>query len=89
MLKSSRRKVGIMGGLRMPELLVIGLIVLLLFGPGKLAGLGKGLGEGIRGFKKAMNGEDEAKPGSEDPKRLAEAPGTAPSAGPSEHGRSA
>ncbi len=46
-------------GLRMPELLVIGLIVLLLFGPGKLAGLGQGLGEGIRGFKKALAGEDE------------------------------
>ena len=46
-------------GLRMPELLVIGLIVLLLFGPGKLAGLGQGLGEGIRGFKKAMSGDDE------------------------------
>lgn len=46
-------------GLRMPELLVIGLIVLLLFGPGKLAGLGQGLGESIRGFKKALNGEDE------------------------------
>jgi sec-independent protein translocase protein TatA len=44
----------------MPELLVIGLIVLLLFGPGKLAGLGKGLGESIRGFKKAMEGGDEA-----------------------------
>ena len=48
-------------GLRMPELLVIGLIVLLLFGPGKLAGLGKGLGEGIRDFKKAMSGDDEKK----------------------------
>jgi sec-independent protein translocase protein TatA len=46
-------------GLRTPELLVIGLIVLLLFGPSKLAGLGKGLGESIRGFKKAMAGEDE------------------------------
>jgi sec-independent protein translocase protein TatA len=46
-------------GLRMPELLVIGFIVLLLFGPNKLAGLGQGLGESIRGFKKAMAGEDE------------------------------
>ncbi len=58
-------------GLRMPELLVIGLIVLLLFGPGKLAGLGKGLGEGIRGFKKAMAGEDEA-PTATPPARTAE-----------------
>jgi sec-independent protein translocase protein TatA len=46
-------------GLRMPELLVIGFIVLLLFGPGKLAGLGQGLGESIRGFKKALEGKDE------------------------------
>jgi sec-independent protein translocase protein TatA len=46
-------------GLRMPELLVIGFIVMLLFGPQKLAGLGKGLGTGIRDFKKALNGEDE------------------------------
>jgi sec-independent protein translocase protein TatA len=51
-----------MFGLRTPELLVIGLIVLVLFGPGKLAGLGKGLGQGIRDFKKAMAGEDEQKP---------------------------
>ncbi len=46
-------------GLRMPELLVIGFIVMLLFGPQKLAGLGQGLGESIRGFKKALQGEDE------------------------------
>jgi sec-independent protein translocase protein TatA len=46
-------------GLRMPELLVIGFIVMLLFGPSKLAGLGKGLGSGIRDFKKALNGEEE------------------------------
>ena len=78
-----------MGGLRMPELLVIGLIVLVLFGPGKLAGLGKGLGEGIRGFKKAMAGEDEAKPGTVEPKRLAESSAAAPAAEPSEHGRNA
>ncbi len=35
-------------------LLILG-IALLLFGPSKLAGLGKGLGEGIRNFKSAMN----------------------------------
>ncbi len=46
-------------GLRMPELLVIGLIVIVLFGPGKLAGVGSGLGEAIRGFKKALDGSDE------------------------------
>lgn len=46
-------------GLRAPELIVIGFIVMLLFGPQKLAGLGQGLGQGIRDFKKALNGEDE------------------------------
>jgi sec-independent protein translocase protein TatA len=34
-------------------LLIIG-IALLVFGPSKFAGLGKGLGEGIRNFKSAM-----------------------------------
>jgi len=34
-------------------LLIIG-IALLIFGPSKFAGLGKGLGEGIRNFKTAM-----------------------------------
>jgi sec-independent protein translocase protein TatA len=42
-------------------LLILG-IALLLFGPSKLAGLGKGLGEGIRNFKSAMKeGESENK----------------------------
>jgi sec-independent protein translocase protein TatA len=36
-------------------LLILG-IVLLLFGPSKLAGLGKGLGDGIRGFKESVQG---------------------------------
>ncbi len=46
-------------GLRMPELLIIGFIVVLLFGTDKLPSLGAGLGNGIRSFKKAMSGEDE------------------------------
>jgi len=42
------------GKLGMPELLVILGIALLIFGPGKLSDLGKGLGDGIRNFKSAM-----------------------------------
>ncbi len=38
-------------------LLIVG-IALLLFGPSKFAGLGKGLGEGIRNFKASMKEED-------------------------------
>jgi sec-independent protein translocase protein TatA len=42
-------------GLAQPmHLLVILFIALLFFGPSKLAGLGKGMGEGIRGFKDAL-----------------------------------
>jgi sec-independent protein translocase protein TatA len=41
-------------------LLVIA-IALLLFGPSKLASLGKGLGEGIRNFKSAMREGEEKK----------------------------
>ncbi len=51
-----------MFGLRAPELIVIFLIVLVLFGANKLPQLGKGLGEGIRSFKKSFQGEDEEKP---------------------------
>jgi sec-independent protein translocase protein TatA len=53
-----------MFGLRTPELLIILVIVVVLFGANRLPQLGKGLGEGIRGFKKAFSGEDDEKPGS-------------------------
>ena len=36
------------------HLIVIAIIAMFVFGPKKLPELGKGLGEGIRGFKKAM-----------------------------------
>ena len=49
-----------MGGkLGLPEVLIILCIALLLFGPSKLADLGKGLGEGIKNFKTAMKNGDE------------------------------
>lgn len=44
------------------HLLVVFGIALLVFGPKKLPELGRGIGEGIRGFKSAMNAHDE-KPG--------------------------
>jgi sec-independent protein translocase protein TatA len=43
-----------LGKLGMPELLLILGIALLIFGPRKIGELGKGLGEGIRGFKSAL-----------------------------------
>jgi sec-independent protein translocase protein TatA len=45
------------------HLLIIFGIALLVFGPKKLPELGKGIGEGIRGFKSAMKAEEE-KPAS-------------------------
>ena len=43
------------GSLGVPELLVILLIVLVLFGANKLPQLGKGLGSAIRNFKEGIN----------------------------------
>ncbi|RMF89806.1 MAG: twin-arginine translocase TatA/TatE family subunit [Nitrospinota bacterium] len=43
-----------MFGLGLPELLVILLIIMVIFGAGKLPEIGAGLGQGIRNFKKAM-----------------------------------
>jgi sec-independent protein translocase protein TatA len=40
------------------HLLVIVGLALLMFGPKKLPELGKGIGEGIRGFKSAIGGND-------------------------------
>jgi sec-independent protein translocase protein TatA len=42
------------GKLGLPEILLLLAIALLIFGPSKLADLGKGLGEGIRNFKSAV-----------------------------------
>lgn len=51
--------IGFIGGLGMPELLIILFIVLVIFGASKLPQLGRGLGEGISNFKEGMKGKDE------------------------------
>ena len=43
-----------MGNLGPGELLIIALVAMLLFGAGRIASVGKGLGEGIRNFKKGL-----------------------------------
>jgi len=39
--------------------LIVLVIVLVIFGPGKLPQIGEGLGKGIRNFKKSVNDQDE------------------------------
>ena len=48
-----------MFGIGLPELIIILVIMLVIFGAGKLPEIGAGLGKGIKGFKKAINNEDE------------------------------
>ncbi|HNH33781.1 MAG TPA: twin-arginine translocase TatA/TatE family subunit, partial [bacterium] len=53
--------------LGMPEIIVIAVAVLILFGAKKIPEFAQGLGKGIREFKRAMNGaEDEIKKGLSD-----------------------
>jgi sec-independent protein translocase protein TatA len=57
-----------MFGIGMPELLVILVIILIIFGAGKLPEIGSGLGKGIRNFKKATSSTDEVEAKEKKPK---------------------
>jgi sec-independent protein translocase protein TatA len=50
----------LIGGLGLPELGVILLIVIVIFGASRLPQLGKGLGEGIRNFKSSLRDGDRS-----------------------------
>lgn len=47
-----------MFGMGLTEIVIILVIVLLLFGPSRLPGLGKGIGEAIGGFKRAISSDE-------------------------------
>lgn len=48
-----------MFGLGMPELIVILVIVILVFGAGRISEIGGAIGKGIKSFKKSINEPDE------------------------------
>ena len=59
------------GGLGMPELIIILVIILIIFGAGKLPQIGEGLGKGIRNFKKATKeNKIEDKKEEDEPEKL-------------------
>ncbi len=51
-----------MFGIGMPELVVILVIIMIIFGAGKLPEIGSGIGKGIRNFKKAVSGDEDSRP---------------------------
>ena len=48
-----------MGRLGMPELLVILAIIIVIFGANRLPGLGRGIGDAIRGFKDGLKPDED------------------------------
>ena len=54
-----------MGDIGFPELLILLAIIIILFGPSRLAGAGKALGEAIRGFRHELRDEASSSPGEE------------------------
>ena len=65
---------GVMGDLGVPELLIILAIVVVIFGPGKLADLGRALGSGLRDFRHAIHADAPLTPASSAAHDQADAP---------------
>lgn len=53
----------------LPELLIILVIVILLFGVGRLGKVGEELGKGIRNFRRALSSSEEKEEETEEPSR--------------------
>ena len=60
-----------MFGIGMPELVIILVIIMIIFGANKLPQMGAGLAKGIRNFKNGIDGKEEI---DATPKKIEEAP---------------
>jgi sec-independent protein translocase protein TatA len=76
-----------MGNIGFSEILIIALVAVVLFGAGKIADVGKGLGQGIKNFKQGLReaedigsekGESKVLPAAEVKELRSEREGTAP-----------
>ena len=54
------------GGIGMPELIIILIIILIIFGAGKLPEIGSGIGKGIKNFRNATSGKTDEIPSPDD-----------------------
>lgn len=80
-----------MGPIGIPELIIVLVILLVIFGPKRLPGLGRSLGSGMREFKDSITGDSKGEDDAEDRRALEPAPvatttpaTTAPAATPTE-----
>jgi sec-independent protein translocase protein TatA len=59
-----------MFGLGWPEVIIIGIVALLIFGPKKIPELGGALGKTLRGFKDEMSGREVDAPEEQEPEAI-------------------